>query len=69
MSSTGAQRLIDSLVAEGVFTYPSDEPRLIGSRCTNCGNHMFPVQSGCPRCAGTETETVEGATLTALGWG
>jgi uncharacterized protein len=46
-------------VSPGVFTWPSDEPRLLGSRCTKCGNHMFPTQSGCPRCTGTETETVE----------
>jgi uncharacterized OB-fold protein len=46
-------------VSDGVFTWPSDEPHLIGSRCTNCGNHMFPVQSGCPKCTGSETETVE----------
>lgn len=46
-------------VSPGVFTWPSAEPRLLGSRCTNCGNHMFPTQSGCPRCMGTETEPVE----------
>ena len=46
-------------IAEGVFTWPAEQPALIGSRCTNCGNHMFPVQSGCPRCTGNETETVE----------
>jgi len=46
-------------VAEGIFTWPSADPHLIGSRCVNCGNHMFPVQSGCPRCTGNETETVE----------
>ena len=46
-------------VSEGVFTWPSDEPRLLGSRCTTCGNHTFPVQSGCPKCTGTETEVVE----------
>ncbi len=46
-------------VSEGVFTWPSDQPRLIGSRCLTCGNHMFPVQSGCPKCTGTDTETVE----------
>jgi uncharacterized OB-fold protein len=46
-------------VSEGVFTWPSDAPRLLGSRCRGCGNHMFPVQSGCPRCTGDETETVE----------
>ena len=46
-------------VAEGVFTWPSDEPRLIASRCTDCDNHMFPVQADCPRCSGASTEPVE----------
>jgi len=46
-------------VSDGVFTWPSDDPHLLGSRCRNCGNHMFPVQSGCPKCMGVETETVE----------
>lgn len=46
-------------VAEGVFTFPSESPRLLGSRCVDCGNHMFPTQGSCPRCAGTNTETVE----------
>jgi uncharacterized OB-fold protein len=46
-------------VAEGLFTWPSDEPRLLASRCTGCDNHMFPVQGACPRCSGTETEIVE----------
>lgn len=46
-------------VAEGVFTWPSDEPQLLASRCTRCGNHMFPVQSGCPKCTGDSTEVVQ----------
>src|SRR5438270_10113236 len=46
-------------VSEGIFSWPSAEPHLIGSRCTNCGNHMFPTQSGCPKCTANETETVE----------
>lgn len=41
-------------VAEGVFTWPDDEPRLIGSRCTACGIVTFPAQDACPRCASTE---------------
>ena len=45
-------------VADGIFSWPSAQPHLIGSRCTNCGNYMFPTQSGCPKCAGNETETV-----------
>jgi uncharacterized protein len=46
-------------VSEGVFTWPSDSPRLLGSRCLDCGNHMFPVQGDCPRCGGNSTEIVE----------
>src|SRR5512134_1657013 len=40
-------------VAEGVFTWPSDDPRLIGSRCSKCGIVTFPAQDACPRCAST----------------
>mgnify|MGYP001826024960 CR=1 FL=1 len=45
-------------VADGVFT-SVDEPKLIGSRCDDCGNHMFPTQNSCPKCAGTSTSEVE----------
>lgn len=41
-------------VAERVFTWPADEPRLIGSRCAACGIVTFPAQDSCPRCAATE---------------
>ena len=41
-------------VAKGVFTWPADEPRLIGSRCAACVIVTFPVQDSCPRCAATE---------------
>lgn len=34
-----------------VFTWPSDEPKLIGSRCSECAAVTFPVQSRCPRCS------------------
>ena len=48
---------------------PSDEPRLLASRCTDCDNHMFPVQADCPRCSGASTETVElGRTGTLWTW-
>jgi uncharacterized protein len=41
-------------VADGVFTWPSDEPRLIGCRCVSCGIVTFPAQESCPRCAATD---------------
>ena len=40
-------------VAEGIFTFPSDDPELIGSRCGECGIVTFPAQDSCPRCAST----------------
>ncbi len=40
-------------VAEGIFTWPGDDPRLIGSRCAACGIVTFPAQGSCPRCAST----------------
>jgi uncharacterized protein len=46
-------------VTDGVFVQTSAGPRLLGSKCTDCGNHMFPVQGGCPKCTGSSTETVE----------
>jgi uncharacterized protein len=43
-------------VAEGIFTWPADEPQLIGSRCADCGIVTFPTQDSCPRCASTEMD-------------
>jgi uncharacterized OB-fold protein len=44
--------------AEGLFTWPSDEPRLIGSRCTKCGLTTFPKQESCPGCPSETMEEV-----------
>jgi uncharacterized OB-fold protein len=43
-------------IAEDLFTWPSDEPRLIGSRCAACETVTFPAQSGCPRCGSDAME-------------
>lgn len=43
---------------EGLFTWPADEPRLIGSRCPVCGVTTFPVQISCPGCPSREMEEV-----------
>lgn len=37
-------------IAEGLFTWPADEPRLIGGSCASCGALSFPRRAGCPRC-------------------
>jgi uncharacterized protein len=41
-------------IADGLFTWPSPEPQLIGSSCASCGVTTFPQQSGCPRCASVD---------------
>ena len=46
-------------IAEGLFTWPSNDPRLLGSRCRDCGVVTFPAQSGCPACCGEDTEQIE----------
>jgi len=45
--------------AEGVFTWPSEEPRLIGGRCGECSAITFPLQPGCPRCGAAGMEEHE----------
>lgn len=44
-------------IDERLFTWPSDDPALLGSRC-GCGVVTFPTQSNCPRC-GADMEQVE----------
>src|ERR1700726_5102051 len=43
-------------IAEGLFTWPSDAPRLIGGICKNCGTVTFPRQGSCPYCTGRDIE-------------
>jgi uncharacterized OB-fold protein len=53
--STRAERPI----ADGLFTWPAAEPRLIGSRCADCGRATFPAQSSCPACCSTAVHREE----------
>lgn len=43
-------------IAEGLFTWPSDDPRLIGGRCRECGEISFPRQDSCPACCAEAVE-------------
>lgn len=50
-------------IAEGLFTWPSDDPRLIASRCVACSSVAFPKVMNCrnPKChsdAGIEEITL-----------
>ncbi|MEM1113953.1 MAG: OB-fold domain-containing protein [Pseudomonadota bacterium] len=37
-------------IADGLFTWPSESPRLIGSVCADCGCTEFPARDSCPAC-------------------
>jgi len=47
-------------IMEGLFTWPSKEPRLIGNKCKKCGKSFFPVTFRCPdpSCMGDEMEEI-----------
>lgn len=53
-------------IADGIFNMTADGPVLLGSRCLNCDNHMFPTQVGCPKCMSDRQEDVELATRGTL---
>ena len=46
-------------LADGLFTWPSDSPALIGTRCGSCGEITFPSHYGCPRCASADMVSIE----------
>ena len=56
MSAQKGQIPID----EKLFTWPSDEPRLIASKCKSCGFCLFPRIPSCynPNCENKEVEDV-----------
>lgn len=51
-----------SPLADGLFTWPSESPRLLGSRCERCSTYTFPTHYGCPRCSSDDMATVQLAT-------
>jgi uncharacterized protein len=51
-------------VAEGLFEWPSDNPRLLASKCDSCAFVTFPAQDACPRCGG---DCVSPTTLSRTG--
>ncbi len=46
-------------IAEGLFAGSLDTPRLLGSRCSACGETTFPAQQGCPSCTAQGCDEVE----------
>ena len=46
-------------IAEGLFTWPSENPALLCSRCQDCGRAAFPAQGSCAACCSTDVEVEE----------
>ena len=46
-------------IAEGLFTWPSDKPALLGSRCNLCGIATFPIADSCLACSGQDMRQEE----------
>ena len=46
-------------IGEGLFTWPSDKPALLASRCQNCGRAAFPAQASCAACCSTDVVSEE----------
>ncbi len=42
--------------APDVFTWPAEEPQLIGGRCTSCAAVTFPKTGYCARCGSVDVE-------------
>ena len=48
-------------IGEGLFVIPSspsEKPYLIGSKCRNCGEVLFPARRCCRRCTSMDLEEV-----------
>ena len=48
-------------IKAGYFTVPDDPaepPRLLGSRCEDCGEHFFPRRAVCAKCLSERTADV-----------
>ena len=46
-------------IAEGLFTWPSDNPALLASRCNGCGIASFPAADSCMACGGQDVSPDE----------
>jgi uncharacterized protein len=48
-------------VLEGLFTWPSDNPHLIVTKCSSCNSYYFPKKPTCsnPECVEKKVQDVE----------
>lgn len=53
-------------IMEGIFTFPSKEPRFIASRCKKCGTFYFPATFRCHN-SNCQSDDVEQTYLSRIG--
>ena len=60
MSSESTENKNQIPLLEGLFTWPSDDARLIGGRCKECGTTFFPksYQVHSPDCKEAQVEEI-----------
>jgi uncharacterized OB-fold protein len=46
-------------IAEGLFTWPAENPALLCSRCQQCGIATFPAAQSCQACSGEDVAVEE----------
>lgn len=46
-------------IAEGLFSWPSEQPALLASRCQRCGIANFPAAQSCMACSAQDVEIEE----------
>ncbi len=46
-------------IADGLFTWPAENPALLGSRCRDCGIAAFPAAGSCMACSGQDVVVEE----------
>ncbi len=52
-----------------IFTWPSENPQLIGTKCDDCGAVTFPAQTRCARCSSPKmSELLLPTTGTIVTW-
>jgi uncharacterized OB-fold protein len=57
------------LACPGLLRLEGGRPRLIGSRCADCGEVYFPSAANCTRCLGTRLEACDlGSTGVLWSW-
>ena len=46
-------------IADGLFTWPAEQPALLCSRCQDCGIAAFPAADSCTACSGQNVAVEE----------